>query len=155
MEIRNQQFNAHGTIDLEINHPQFGWIPFSASPDDVEAHGREIYAAAIAGEFGAIAPYVAPVVPEPTLEQRIASYKAAVQKHLDDAAKAKGYDDIVSACSYAGYANDFRAEGESFGVWRAACWKYCYAELDKVTAGLREIPTVEQIISELPARIIP
>lgn len=48
MQIRNMRFNQHGTIDCEIKHPQFGWIPFTASPDDTEQHGRDIYAAALA-----------------------------------------------------------------------------------------------------------
>lgn len=46
MEYRNPQYNASGTIDMEINHPQFGWIPFTASPDDVEEHSRDLFAAA-------------------------------------------------------------------------------------------------------------
>jgi hypothetical protein len=35
---------------------------FSANSNDPEAHGREIYARIVAGEFGAVAPYVAPVI---------------------------------------------------------------------------------------------
>lgn len=134
MKAKNPKFNADGTIDLEIEHPDYRWIPFTASSADVEASGRDLYASAIAGEFGEIAPYVAPA---PTLDQMIES-TTAVQKHLDAAAFAKGYDNIVSACSYAGYENEFQAEGESFGVWRAAVWKYCYAELDKVIGGQRD-----------------
>lgn len=49
---------------MEYNHPEYGWIPFTATPDDTEQHGREIYAAALAGEYGQVAPYVAPP-PEP------------------------------------------------------------------------------------------
>lgn len=45
MQYRNAQWNGLGGIDCEINHPQFGWIPFTASPDDVEEYGREIFAA--------------------------------------------------------------------------------------------------------------
>jgi len=45
-EIRNVKRNKRGTIDCEINHPRFGWIPFTASPDDCEAHGRAIHDAA-------------------------------------------------------------------------------------------------------------
>ena len=33
-EIRNPAYNARGDIDLEINHPEFGWIPYSLHPDD-------------------------------------------------------------------------------------------------------------------------
>jgi hypothetical protein len=45
LETRNAKRNADGTIDCEINHPQFGWIPFTASPEDPERHGREIFEA--------------------------------------------------------------------------------------------------------------
>lgn len=57
MNIRNAAFNRFGTIDCEIEHPKFGWIPFTASPDDPEKLGKDIHAAAIAGT---VASYVAP-----------------------------------------------------------------------------------------------
>lgn len=57
MKIRNPIFTADGRIDCEIEHPNFGWIPFTADPNDVEQHGREIYERALA--MGP-APYVAP-----------------------------------------------------------------------------------------------
>lgn len=74
MEARNPQFNAHGTIDLEIEHPQYGWIPFTASPDDPEDYGRQIYAEAIAGQFGEITPYVPPPAP-PTPEVSVTPWQ--------------------------------------------------------------------------------
>ena len=46
-----------------VEHPQFGTIPFGADPNDPEPHGRELFARAVAGEFGPIAEYVAPIVP--------------------------------------------------------------------------------------------
>ena len=94
-------------------------------------------------------------IPAPTEEELISLYLTAIQSHLDTEARAKHYDNIVSACSYAGYENEFRAEGESFGVWRAKCWKYAYQELDRVKTGTRTIPTVEEFIAELPVRILP
>lgn len=62
MQLRNAQFNAHGTIDCEIEHPVYGWIPFTASPDDVEEFGREIHAQAMDANP---APYVPPPPPDP------------------------------------------------------------------------------------------
>ncbi|APL99502.1 tail fiber protein [Aquamicrobium phage P14] len=61
-ECKNLVYSSQdGTlIDLEVNHPDFGWVPFTASPDDSEEHGRAIYAAAVAGEFGPVAPYDGP-----------------------------------------------------------------------------------------------
>lgn len=57
------QYNAFGAIDLEIDHPKYGIIPFTASPDDPE--GAAIYAAALAGAYGPVAPYVPPPTPTP------------------------------------------------------------------------------------------
>jgi hypothetical protein len=48
MNIRNPRFNQYGTIDCEVEHPVFGWMPFTASPNDPEEHGRAIYEAALA-----------------------------------------------------------------------------------------------------------
>jgi len=61
MKYRNPTYNASDTIDCEIDHPEYGWIPFTAEPNDVEEHGRAIYAQIKAD--GNIAPYV-PHVPK-------------------------------------------------------------------------------------------
>ena len=53
----------HTMVNATVTHSEFGEIPFSASPNDVEEHGREIFANLVAGKFGEIAEYVAPVVP--------------------------------------------------------------------------------------------
>ena len=46
MEIRNAVKLDDDRIDCEINHPVYGWIPFTADANDAEPHGREIHAAA-------------------------------------------------------------------------------------------------------------
>lgn len=43
IEYKNPCYNENGTIDVDINHPDFGWIPFTADPEDVEPHGRQIF----------------------------------------------------------------------------------------------------------------
>lgn len=67
MEARNPVWaDAEQTaINLEWNHPEYGWIPFSATPDDIEEHGRALFLLAAAEEFGPIGPYVAPPTPVP------------------------------------------------------------------------------------------
>ncbi len=78
----------------------------------------------------------------------------AVQAHLEEGAKALGYDGILSACSYATSKHlPFATEGQSCVEWRDNVWLYCYTELANVQAGTRPLPTIEQIISELPARV--
>jgi hypothetical protein len=56
----------HTMIDLTIKWDRFNEeLPFSASPSDCEEHGRTIFAAAAAGEYGPIAEYVPPPKSEP------------------------------------------------------------------------------------------
>ena len=47
----------HTVIDCFITTSQFGEekIPFTATADDVEAHGRAIFANLVAGKYGPIA----------------------------------------------------------------------------------------------------
>lgn len=60
---------GHTCIDLYV---LFSHIPnelhFTANPEDTEAHGRDIYHRALAGEFGEVAEYVPP--PPPTIEEQ-------------------------------------------------------------------------------------
>jgi hypothetical protein len=41
-----------------VDFESVGNVPFGASPNDPLAHGKEIYARCIAGDFGPIAEYV-------------------------------------------------------------------------------------------------
>lgn len=80
MNARNPQRNLHGTIDLEIDHPVYGWIPFTASPNDPD--GAAIYALAEAGEYGPVASYVAPPPPPPVVPQSVTRFQALAALHL-------------------------------------------------------------------------
>jgi len=64
MEVRNARYadQGHNRIDCEINHPQYGWIPFTADPDDPEKHGKDIYDAALSSGPAAYTP------PDPAVE---------------------------------------------------------------------------------------
>lgn len=56
----------HTGIVCDITTSQFGdeVLPFLARPDDVEAHGRQIFADLVAGKYGPIAEYTPPAQPE-------------------------------------------------------------------------------------------
>jgi hypothetical protein len=73
MEYRNPKYNSNGTIDCEINHPQHGWIPFTANPEDT---GAEFDVAALVTEMvesDTVLPYEAP---DP--EEALAHYRASL-----------------------------------------------------------------------------
>ncbi|AEH87812.1 MULTISPECIES: hypothetical protein [Mesorhizobium] len=67
MEYRNATYNQAGTIDVEIDHADFGWIPFTASPDDPEPLGRELYEEITKDSS------VAAYVPPPPARQQVAN----------------------------------------------------------------------------------
>lgn len=146
MLTRNPKYNSSGTVDMEIQHATYGWIPFTASPDDSEQLGRELHAAAIAGTLGVIAA----ADPPPALT--VTDFTNAVQAHLDATARTRNYDGILSACSYATSADlKFGAEGKAAVIWRDKVWLYCYAELAKVQAATRSVPaTTAAFVAELP-----
>jgi hypothetical protein len=150
MQFRNPAFNQFGTIDCEINHPQFGWIPFTADPNDVEPLGAEVFAAA----QGQAAPYV-PVPPSPA--DLIDTYRRAVQAHVDATAQARGYDSGVSAASYAGDPNPaWAAEAAAFIAWRSAVWVVVFDMLADVQAGQMAPPSSpDALIATLPAMVWP
>ena len=58
MEFRNPAYNANGTIDCEINHPNYGWIPHTIAADE----NPDLQADAIAA---GPAPFVPPPNPDP------------------------------------------------------------------------------------------
>jgi len=81
---------------------------------------------------------------------------AAIQKHLDTRAQERNYDGIMSAASYATSVHPkFGPEGVAYRDWRDACWDYGYQVLADVQAGLRQIPTAETLIAELPSLTLP
>ena len=138
-----------GGIELFVTFEGIGEVPFHATPDDIEEYGRELYARAVAGEFGPVVPYIAP---EPTPEETQKSLTDAIQRHMDAKARERNYDGILSLCTYATSTNPkFAAEGQAGVVWRDACWAKGYEIMAEVQAGTREIPTVDELLAELPA----
>lgn len=51
------KFSHYESLGLTEND---GYYPFTASPNDAEAHGRQIYANAVNGDYGTVGAYVAP-----------------------------------------------------------------------------------------------
>ncbi|UOA08314.1 hypothetical protein [Methylobacter sp. S3L5C] len=76
----------------------------------------------------------------------------ATQKRLDDFAKTRNYDSILSACTYAtSTVAQFAAEGQYCTGVRDTTWATLYQILADVEAGNRPVPTsYADIESELP-----
>lgn len=80
-----------------------------------------------------------------------AEYAAAIQAHVDGAARARGYHD---GFALAGYATStipaWAAEAAAFISWRDAVWVYAYTELAKVQNAERAQPSISELVGELP-----
>lgn len=87
---------------------------------------------------------------EPTQAQVIASFMKAMEKHYDACAHRKNYDNRTTCALRAGYAGPFQAEGTTFAIWMDTCNVYGYQQVAAVLAGQRTMPTIEQLVSELP-----
>lgn len=83
---------------------------------------------------------------EPTPEELAQALQdavvAATQRRLDDFARSRGYDNILSASTYATSAvPKFAAEGQVCVNARDATWATLYTVLGEVLAGTRPMPS--------------
>lgn len=76
----------------------------------------------------------------------------ATQQRLDDFASERGYDGILSACTYASSAvPKFQTEGQYCANSRDDTWSTLYVILAEVQAGTRAVPTgFDDIEADLP-----
>ena len=88
--------------------------------------------------------------PPLTTEQIVAGFVTAIQQRLDDFAKTRGYDGIMSACTYAtSTVPKFQSEGQYCVGARDDTWSMAYDMLEDVQSGA-DVPTMEEVMASLP-----
>lgn len=94
---------------------------------------------------------VANAQPQETPEQLQARYTQLAQDALDAFARTRGYDGIMSACSYAGSTDaQFAAEAAYCMALRDRTWRTGYGILNAVKAGEMPLPTEAEFLALLP-----
>ena len=85
-------------------------------------------------------------------EQHIKRFADEAQARLDTFAKSRGYDGILSACTYAtSQVPRFRAEGQRCVALRDQTWARLYEILAEAEAGTRPVPmSLAEIEGDLP-----
>ncbi len=82
-------------------------------------------------------------------------FTTVVQNLMDTEATKLGYDNCNSVCTYVNTGvQKFDDEGNAFRAWRSAVWSKGYEILAEVKEGKRAIPTVEELLAELPKLVI-
>ena len=76
MNYRNPIYTKNGMIDCEINHPIYGWIPFTCDPNDT---GAQFDTVAL---FSEMQPHAAPYAPTPPSAEQLASEIRAERNRL-------------------------------------------------------------------------
>lgn len=123
-----------------------------------EIIGGKIPDDAIASEEPII--YTPPVVPAPepyvpTAEEIAAQTRAqlefAVDNFMDSKARAKGFRDRHSFALRAGITgSSWHDQAQVFGAWMDTVNDYCWQVLEDCKAGTRTVPTIEELLAELP-----
>lgn len=91
-----------------------------------------------------------------TLERTRKTLTDAMQAHLDQTAQTRGYDGILSLCSYATSQNArFGPEGQAGVTFRDAVWAYGYQIIAEIQAGTRPVPSAAELVGALPSIVWP
>lgn len=133
--------NAERTVvNLSVEFNEIpGILPFSASALDTTEHGTLLFKNAILGTYGEVQPFVQP---KKTPEQIETDIIMQTQARLDAWAKTRGYDSLLSACTYATSAvQKFASEGQLAVTKRDETWAALYAFVEQVKAGTQSMPT--------------
>jgi hypothetical protein len=90
--------------------------------------------------------------PPPDPAALLAEADRAVQAHVDGVARARQYRDGVHCASYATSTRaDWAAEAAAFVHWRDAVWTLANTILAEVLAEVRPVPSIDDVLAELPA----
>ena len=71
---------------------------------------------------------------------------------LDNSSVTRGYDSVISECSYASSTGTFGAEAQITVNWRDAVWTYIFQVQVDIKSGDRTEPTLSELLDELPQR---
>jgi len=78
------------------------------------------------------------------------AFNSAIHNLLDAKAKEYRYDNMMSVRSYTGYQNAFQEEARKLAKWASDVWVVAGEIESDVVSGIREKPTVSELLEELP-----
>ncbi len=89
--------------------------------------------------------------PELTQEEILQQFMDQIENWMDQVAAERGYKSMERLCTYVGDPNTlWDAEGQAGLTFRSAVWVKAIEIENDVLAGTRPIPTIEEVLAEMP-----
>ncbi len=134
-------------------------IPANATDLDQPAHDPSVEQCRFIEDSWFVEP-IPQAAPEPepappTQDEIIAQYERALDAHLDSVAKANRYRDRFTFAARAMRPGPWYAEGCAFFDWMEDCNKLAIGRMNRVIAGTEPLPTIEELIADLPLFVMP
>lgn len=86
-----------------------------------------------------------------TLKEIEKYFMDKLQEYMDNKAKTYGFDSVFNAASYIDSKIErFKNDSRTLLDWRDSTWDKAYTILEDVLTEKREIPTLEELLKELP-----
>jgi len=118
MEYRNAKFVSEMAIDCEINHPIYGWIPYTLNPEDTD---NTVDNVALRASMGSdIAEYI-PLTPE-EVEVLLATEARSNRNLLLSATDWTGSSDITMSEEMITYRQSLRDVPSQTGFPHTIIW---------------------------------
>lgn len=142
-EYRNFKYNKVGGIDAEINHPDYGWIPYTLEYDEEqEVRGSAAYSVAEADTRSA--------------EDVMTDVDRYFESLLNDKAEELGYDNYLTCISWAGDEDpQFNAEGTALKNWRSAMYAKAKQMRETMTDAQISAYDLSKLAADTPAFVEP
>lgn len=102
-------------MDHVVFHPRRGAQQVPLTPEEIAEREREAEEHAVQAA-----------------QRERQRYLLSVQRHIDEAARSRGYDSGVACVSYVSSTNPaWAAEARTFMDWRDEVWAYAFTELEQ------------------------
>lgn len=143
-EVRNAKWNnsEHTSFDCELNHTEYGWIPFTVKENDTSYYCSEIWKNKDSFEIQEFVPI------QKSLEQlqldRYRLIDSQIEEYLDTKVKEHNYKSVESCVSYYNSTDDkYRAEARAVSEWRDYIYRTGENIWQSVLSGLVDYRDVD------------
>lgn len=87
------------------------------------------------------------------MEAHTKEFEKEIQVYINNVVKTKGYDNENSIAKYLVDTNPFYEECKAISVWIGNVWIKAHEIQREVGEGTRAMPTVAEVIAELPVLV--